>query len=243
MTQLHTIHHGLGVARPTNDVDIVLHVETMRGVPNAVATALESLGYRFLPSFNGRKGSAHRFVRGSTAVDLVTGEPESQTEQVDVLIADHPAPRVIEKLRGHEMVQIEGGTPLWCTDPQGSRLHRRLPRPRAPPVRRCRTARVYRRPIRRADRVHWLGPSSHHHAGRSPHRGAPSVADLARRASDASSTDTGHPRRHSLEVGLRLPLAPRLAESALRVVPELPHLLGAPARGGDPCGPLDGRLS
>lgn len=28
MTQLHTIHHGLGVVRPTNDVDIVLHIET-----------------------------------------------------------------------------------------------------------------------------------------------------------------------------------------------------------------------
>lgn len=32
MTQLHSIHHGLGVVRPTNDVDIVLHVETVRGV-------------------------------------------------------------------------------------------------------------------------------------------------------------------------------------------------------------------
>lgn len=27
-----------------------------------------------------------------------------------MLIADHPAPRVIEKLRGHEMIRIEGGT-------------------------------------------------------------------------------------------------------------------------------------
>ena len=31
-------------------------------------------------------------------------------EQVDVLIADHPAPRVVETLRGHEMVRMEGGT-------------------------------------------------------------------------------------------------------------------------------------
>lgn len=107
MAQLHTIHHGLGMVRPTNDVDIVLHIETLRGVPNMVAAALESLGYHFQTSIDERNHTAHRFVRGSTAVDLVAGAPE---QQVDVLIADHPAPRVIEKLRGYEMVRIEGGT-------------------------------------------------------------------------------------------------------------------------------------
>lgn len=107
MTQLHTIHHGLGIVRPTNDVDIVLHIETHRGIPNAVATALEGLGYRLQPSINERSNTAHRFVRGTSTVDIVASEP---TAQVDVLIADHPAPRVIEKLRGHEMIRIEGGT-------------------------------------------------------------------------------------------------------------------------------------
>lgn len=107
MTQLHTIHHGLGVVRPTNDVDIVLHIETMRGAPNKAATALEVLGYQFQPSIDPRNNTAHRFVRGTTMVDLVAGTVE---DQVDVLIADHPAPRVIEKLRGHEMIRIEGGT-------------------------------------------------------------------------------------------------------------------------------------
>lgn len=108
MTQLHTIHHGLGIVRPTNDVDIVLHIETQRGVPNAVATALEGLGYRFQPSIDERNKTAHRFVRGTSTIDLVAGAGDE--EQVDVLIADHPAPRVIEKLRGHEMIRIEGGT-------------------------------------------------------------------------------------------------------------------------------------
>ncbi|RIJ70702.1 hypothetical protein D1871_17910 [Nakamurella silvestris] len=107
MSQLHTIHHRLGIVRPTNDVDIVLHIETMRGAANAVATALESLGYRFQPSIDRRNTTAHRFVRGTTVVDLVAGAPE---EQVDVLIADHPSPRVVEKLRGHEMIRIQGGT-------------------------------------------------------------------------------------------------------------------------------------
>lgn len=111
MTQLHSIHHGLGIVRPTNDVDMVLHIETMRGVPHIVATVLESLGYRFEPSMDVRNNSAHRFVRGATTVDLVAGAIDEQVEeQVDVLIADHPAPRVIETLRGHEMVRIEGGT-------------------------------------------------------------------------------------------------------------------------------------
>lgn len=105
MTQLHTIHHGIGVVRPTNDVDIVLHIESMRGTPSKVATALEALGYRFQPSIDPRTNTAHRFVRGTTTVDLVAGD-----DQVDVLIADHPAPRVIEKLRGHDMIRIEGGT-------------------------------------------------------------------------------------------------------------------------------------
>lgn len=107
MTQLHTIRYGLGVVRPTNDVDIVLHIETRRGTPNAVATALEGLGYRFQPSIDARNKTAHRFVRGTSTVDLVAGHPE---DQVDVLIADDSAPRVIEKLRGHEMMRIDGGT-------------------------------------------------------------------------------------------------------------------------------------
>lgn len=107
MTQLHTIHHGLGTVRPTNDVDIVLHIETIRGVPNRVAAALETLGYRFQPSIDPRTNTAHRFVRGTTKVDLVAGARE---DQVDVLMADHPAPRVIERLLGREMIRIEGGT-------------------------------------------------------------------------------------------------------------------------------------
>ena len=105
MTQLHTIHHGIGVVRPTNDVDMVLHIESTRGTPSKVASALEALGYDFQPSIDPRTKTAHRFVRGTATVDLLAGG-----EQVDVLIADHPAPRVIEKLRGHDMVRIDGGT-------------------------------------------------------------------------------------------------------------------------------------
>ncbi|MFI6365985.1 hypothetical protein ACIBG0_24880 [Nocardia sp. NPDC050630] len=80
MTQLHTIRHGIGIVRPTNDVDIVLHIETQRGIPAASATALESLGYRLQPSIDPRNNTAHRFVRGTTTVDLVAGTPTENTK-------------------------------------------------------------------------------------------------------------------------------------------------------------------
>jgi hypothetical protein len=96
MTQLHTVHRGLGLVRPTDDVDIVLHIETARGVPTMAARALESLGYRLQASGDSRDNTAHRWVRDG--------------QLVDVLTADHPAPKVIETMRGRDMVAIEGGT-------------------------------------------------------------------------------------------------------------------------------------
>jgi hypothetical protein len=106
MTQLHGIKSSIAVVRPTNDVDIVLHVETTRGVAAATASALESLGYELTRSIDPRIETAHRFRRGEATVDLVT----STLDIVDVLVADHAAPRVLEKLRGRTMVAIEGGT-------------------------------------------------------------------------------------------------------------------------------------
>lgn len=106
MTQLHAIHRGIDAIRPTNDVDIVLHVETTRGVAAQTAIALESLGYALTPSIDDRNNTAHRFKRGASTVDLVASAPDV----VDVLVADHAAPRVLELLRGHAMVAIEGGT-------------------------------------------------------------------------------------------------------------------------------------
>lgn len=106
MAQLHSIAHGLDVVRPTNDVDIVLHVETTRGVATAAANALESLGYAMLTPLDPRERTAHRFVRGSETVDVLVGS----IDVVDVLVADHAAPRLLGTLRGREMVTIEGGT-------------------------------------------------------------------------------------------------------------------------------------
>ena len=106
MAQLHTVHRRLGVVRPTNDVDIVLHVETGRGVPTQTANALESIGYQLRDAVGPRDNTAHRFVRGASTIDVVAGADDV----VDVLLADHAAPTVIEPLRGRDMVRVEGGT-------------------------------------------------------------------------------------------------------------------------------------
>ncbi|WP_207632371.1 hypothetical protein [Occultella kanbiaonis] len=105
MAQLHAIRRGVDAIRPTNDVNIVLHVETTRGIAAEAANALESIGYVFTPSMDDRNAIAHRFLRGTSRVDLV-----ASADVVDVLVADHAAPRVIEKLRGKDMMAIEGGT-------------------------------------------------------------------------------------------------------------------------------------
>lgn len=111
MTQLHTVHRGIGVVRPTNDVDIVLHLETSRGVPAAAAAALERIGYELLASVDPRANTAHRFVRGRSSVDLVSADVGAgRADTVDVLRADHTAPSVVETLRGRRMVAIAGGT-------------------------------------------------------------------------------------------------------------------------------------
>lgn len=106
MTQLHAIHHGIDAVRPTNDVDIVLHIETTRGTPNATANALESLGYEMKDSVDPRNNVGHRFIRGGTHVDVVS----SDADIVDVVVADHAAPSVEERMRRMAMVKVPGGT-------------------------------------------------------------------------------------------------------------------------------------
>ncbi len=106
MAQLYSIHHGIDVVRPTEDVDMVLHIETHRGVTHRAARALESIGFQFEPSIDDRSGYGHRFRR----VRRASGAPAETAETVDVLIADHAAPRVVERLHGRRMVAIEGGT-------------------------------------------------------------------------------------------------------------------------------------
>ncbi|RBY97965.1 hypothetical protein DQ237_03470 [Blastococcus sp. TF02-8] len=106
MVQLHAVAAGLPVVRPTNDVDVLLHVETERGRAAQVARGLEQLGYELAPSIDSRVGTAHRFVRGSATVDLV-GSPRSV---VDMVAPDHAPARTLERFRGYELVTVPGGT-------------------------------------------------------------------------------------------------------------------------------------
>jgi hypothetical protein len=70
MAQLHGIRAGIDAIRPTDDVDIAIHVATSRGVAVQAAAALESLGYRLTPSIDSRNNSTHRFKRPGTTVDV-----------------------------------------------------------------------------------------------------------------------------------------------------------------------------
>lgn len=95
MVQLHATAAGLPVSRATTDVDMVLHIETEATTAPKMHHALRALGYEIEHSID-KDAPAHRFLRGN--------------QQVDVMIADHTAPRNITKMAGREPFQIEGGT-------------------------------------------------------------------------------------------------------------------------------------
>jgi hypothetical protein len=42
MAQLHCVYAGFSPVRPTNDIDIVLHIEKIRGLPAAAARSSRS---------------------------------------------------------------------------------------------------------------------------------------------------------------------------------------------------------
>lgn len=94
MVQLHAAAAGLPLTRPTSDVDIVLHIETGATTARKMEHALGELGYEVEPSLT-RNAVAHRFLRGE--------------QQLDVMIADHPAPSIVTKIAGRMPFKIPGG--------------------------------------------------------------------------------------------------------------------------------------
>ncbi len=107
MVALHAAARGISLPRTTVDVDMVIHVETARGRVARIHTVLGELGYTLMEPSDARKGHAHRFTRPS---DVGGSTPEGSPDIVDVMIADHPAPRVRERLGKFPMVAIDGGT-------------------------------------------------------------------------------------------------------------------------------------
>jgi hypothetical protein len=94
MVQLHAAAAGLAVSRPTADVDIVLHIESGAPTPSSVVAVLTRLGHTLQKSIED-DAPAHRFVRGE--------------QQLDVMIADHPAPAQVPRIGGCKHFQIAGG--------------------------------------------------------------------------------------------------------------------------------------
>lgn len=95
MVQLHALHVGMIPQRSTTDVDIVLHIETTMSWARTTQ-ALQQCGYR-LQAPNNPKGPSHRFVRGG--------------DVIDVLIADHAAPKALEmRAPGKNLMRIPGAT-------------------------------------------------------------------------------------------------------------------------------------
>jgi len=64
MVQAHTLHQGLDVVRPTQDIDVIVHVETPLGRSAQAADALETLGYRLQEPVDPRGRTAHRSAYG-----------------------------------------------------------------------------------------------------------------------------------------------------------------------------------
>jgi hypothetical protein len=95
MVQGHTLYQGLDVVRPTQDIDVIVHVETRLGRSAQAADALETsdTGPR---SVDPRGCTARRWLRGADIIDVV--------------VADHAPSSLNQRLRGYQMVVVEGGT-------------------------------------------------------------------------------------------------------------------------------------
>lgn len=102
MVQAHALAHGLRVARPTDDLDLLLHVEVDEAVASEAHEQITHLGYQLRePADPRRRTSPHyRYERpGPLGV-----------EKIDVMAADHAAPRAQQSLRGRPMFAVDGGT-------------------------------------------------------------------------------------------------------------------------------------
>jgi hypothetical protein len=101
MVQAHALAHGIDAIRPTDDLDLLLHIEMIAGLPGQAVTALESLGYQLRQPAH-RKGAAYRFERprpefGARGVD-----------RIDVMNPDHPGHQAAT-LRRSPMFEVPGG--------------------------------------------------------------------------------------------------------------------------------------
>lgn len=102
MVQAHELAHGIPVTRPTDDIDVLLHIEINTTVAAEAHTRITNLGYKLRePADPRRKDSPdHRYER----------ESPFGVEKIDVMDADHAAPRARQRLLGRPMFEVDGGT-------------------------------------------------------------------------------------------------------------------------------------
>jgi hypothetical protein len=99
MVQAHAIAHRVTVTRPTADLDVLLHIEVEPHVASEAHDRLTAMGYTLQEPLD-RKGPHYRYMRGEGKL----------ADKIDVMAADHAAPRTLQELRGREMFAVEGGT-------------------------------------------------------------------------------------------------------------------------------------
>jgi hypothetical protein len=95
MVQLHAIRNDVGSIRPTTDIDALLHLETGAVSKAAFVGKLGTLRYRLQDQVQPGMQELHYVRDGS---------------MVDVMVADHVAPRVMAERGGRNTFQVPGGT-------------------------------------------------------------------------------------------------------------------------------------
>jgi hypothetical protein len=101
MVQSHALAHGIDAIRPTDDLDLLLHLEMVPGLPGEAIAALEALGYQLREPLR-RKEAAYRFERP---------RPEFGTrgvDRIDVMSPDHPGHKAAT-LRRAPIFEVPGG--------------------------------------------------------------------------------------------------------------------------------------
>jgi hypothetical protein len=102
MVQAHAFVHGINVIQPTNDLDMVLHVEMVTGVAGEVNATLGGLGYQ-LREPSERKGHGYRYER------FRPSQLGESADVIDVMAPDHLGPHRSPRLGNSPMFAVPGG--------------------------------------------------------------------------------------------------------------------------------------
>lgn len=102
MVQAHALANGVDAVRPTEDLDLLLHIEMSSAVVIDADRVISGLGYTLQePADIRRQQSPHyRYIR----------DGEFGTEKIDVMVPEHAGPGASRRLRGRPMFEVEGGT-------------------------------------------------------------------------------------------------------------------------------------